>query len=54
MLKSEVSSNLQRYDGIRYGFRAKDVKNLEDVYVRLRSEGFNDEVKNQRQSTERN
>ena len=42
---SEVSSNLQRYDGIRYGFRAKDVKNLEDVYVRLRSEGFNDEVK---------
>lgn len=36
---------LQRYDGIRYGFRAKDVKNLEDVYVRLRSEGFSDEVK---------
>ncbi|HIW88259.1 MAG TPA: Asp-tRNA(Asn)/Glu-tRNA(Gln) amidotransferase subunit GatA [Candidatus Ligilactobacillus excrementipullorum] len=42
---SEASSNLQRYDGIRYGFRAEDVKNLEDVYVRSRSEGFGDEVK---------
>lgn len=42
---SEASSNLQRFDGIRYGFRAKDVKNLEDVYVRSRSEGFGDEVK---------
>ncbi|MCI1954057.1 MAG: Asp-tRNA(Asn)/Glu-tRNA(Gln) amidotransferase subunit GatA [Ligilactobacillus acidipiscis] len=42
---SEASSNLQRYDGIRYGFRADDVKNLEDVYVRSRSEGFGDEVK---------
>lgn len=42
---SEASSNLQRFDGIRYGFRASDVKNLEDVYVRSRSEGFGDEVK---------
>ncbi|MFD1393396.1 Asp-tRNA(Asn)/Glu-tRNA(Gln) amidotransferase subunit GatA [Lacticaseibacillus jixianensis] len=42
---SEASSNLQRFDGIRYGFRAKDVKNLEDVYVRSRSEGFGPEVK---------
>ena len=42
---SEASSNLQRFDGIRYGFRAEDVKNLEDVYVRSRSEGFGDEVK---------
>lgn len=42
---SEASSNLQRYDGIRYGFRAKDVKNLEDVYVKSRSEGFGAEVK---------
>ena len=42
---SEASSNLQRFDGIRYGFRADDVKNLEDVYVRSRSEGFGDEVK---------
>ncbi|MBY7146523.1 Asp-tRNA(Asn)/Glu-tRNA(Gln) amidotransferase subunit GatA, partial [Levilactobacillus brevis] len=38
-------SNLQRFDGIRYGHRADDVKNLEDVYVKSRSEGFGDEVK---------
>ncbi|AEV95497.1 Asp-tRNA(Asn)/Glu-tRNA(Gln) amidotransferase subunit GatA [Pediococcus claussenii] len=42
---SEASSNLQRFDGIRYGYRADDVKNLEDVYVKTRSEGFGDEVK---------
>ncbi|KRM94941.1 aspartyl glutamyl-tRNA amidotransferase subunit A [Liquorilactobacillus aquaticus DSM 21051] len=42
---SEASSNLQRFDGIRYGHRAQDVKNLEDVYVKSRSEGFGDEVK---------
>lgn len=42
---SEASSNLQRFDGIRYGYRAKDVKNLEDVYVKSRSEGFGEEVK---------
>ncbi|MBZ2406480.1 Asp-tRNA(Asn)/Glu-tRNA(Gln) amidotransferase subunit GatA [Liquorilactobacillus hordei] len=42
---SEASSNLQRFDGIRYGHRSSDVKNLEDVYVKSRSEGFGDEVK---------
>lgn len=42
---SEASSNLQRFDGIRYGRRAKDVKDLEDLYVKSRSEGFGDEVK---------
>lgn len=42
---SEASSNLQRYDGIRYGYRAKDTKNLLDVYVKSRSEGFGNEVK---------
>ncbi|KRL37172.1 Asp-tRNA(Asn)/Glu-tRNA(Gln) amidotransferase subunit GatA [Liquorilactobacillus uvarum] len=42
---SEASSNLQRFDGIRYGHRAQAVKNLEDVYVKSRSEGFGDEVK---------
>ncbi len=42
---SEASSNLQRFDGIRYGFRASDVNSLEDVYVRSRSEGFGPEVK---------
>lgn len=42
---SEASSNLQRFDGIRYGYRADDVKDLEDLFVRSRSEGFGDEVK---------
>ncbi|MGX7164411.1 Asp-tRNA(Asn)/Glu-tRNA(Gln) amidotransferase subunit GatA [Enterococcus massiliensis] len=42
---SEASSNLQRFDGIRYGFRSENVKNLEDVYVNSRSEGFGTEVK---------
>lgn len=45
LASSEASSNLQRFDGIRYGFRADDVKNLEDVYVKTRSEGFGEEVK---------
>lgn len=42
---SEASSNLQRFDGIRYGYRSENVKNLEDVYVNSRSEGFGIEVK---------
>lgn len=42
---SEASSNLQRFDGIRYGFRSANVDTLEDVYVNSRSEGFGDEVK---------
>ena len=42
---SEASSNLQRFDGIRYGYRSENVKDLEDVYVNSRSEGFGDEVK---------
>ena len=37
---SEASSNLQRFDGIRYGYRSENVKNLEDVYVNSRTEGF--------------
>ncbi|MGX7172524.1 Asp-tRNA(Asn)/Glu-tRNA(Gln) amidotransferase subunit GatA [Enterococcus ratti] len=42
---SEASSNLQRFDGIRYGYRSENVKNLEDVYVNSRTEGFGEEVK---------
>lgn len=42
---SEASSNLQRFDGIRYGYRAEDIENLEDVYVKTRSQGFGEEVK---------
>ena len=42
---AEAASNLSRFDGIRYGYRAENVENLEDVYVKSRSEGFGDEVK---------
>ncbi|GKT03136.1 Asp-tRNA(Asn)/Glu-tRNA(Gln) amidotransferase subunit GatA [Furfurilactobacillus entadae] len=42
---SEASSNLQRFDGIRYGYRTPSAKNLEELYVKTRSEGFGDEVK---------
>ena len=42
---SEASSNLQRFDGIRYGYRTENYNNLEDIYVNTRSEGFGDEVK---------
>ncbi|MCG4806097.1 amidase family protein, partial [Bacteroides uniformis] len=45
LASSEASSNLQRYDGIRYGFRAPDAKTLEEVYVESRTQGFGDEVK---------
>lgn len=42
---SEASANLARFDGIRYGYRAKDAKNLMELYKKSRSEGFGDEVK---------
>lgn len=42
---AEASANLARFDGVRYGRRAAEVKNLQDLYVRSRSEGFGDEVK---------
>ncbi|MFC5630235.1 MULTISPECIES: Asp-tRNA(Asn)/Glu-tRNA(Gln) amidotransferase subunit GatA [Streptococcus] len=42
---SEASSNLQRFDGIRYGFRAEDARSLEEIYVNTRSQGFGEEVK---------
>jgi len=42
---AEASSNLSRYAGMTYGFRAKDAKNLEEVIVKSRSEGFGPEVK---------
>ncbi|WP_018659574.1 Asp-tRNA(Asn)/Glu-tRNA(Gln) amidotransferase subunit GatA [Allofustis seminis] len=42
---AEASSNLQRFDGIRYGFRAENAQDLEDVYVKTRTEGFGEEVK---------
>jgi len=41
----ECSSNLSRFDGVRYGYRCDDPKDLNDLYLRSRSEGFGDEVK---------
>ncbi|XJS10107.1 Asp-tRNA(Asn)/Glu-tRNA(Gln) amidotransferase subunit GatA [Aerococcaceae bacterium WGS1372] len=42
---AEASSNLQRFDGIRYGYRSESAQSLEDIYVNSRSEGFGKEVK---------
>ena len=42
---AEASSNLSRYDGVRYGHRAKEVAGLQDMYEKSRSEGFGLEVK---------
>jgi aspartyl-tRNA(Asn)/glutamyl-tRNA(Gln) amidotransferase subunit A len=42
---SEVSSNLSRFDGVKYGFRAKNYSNLLDMYEKTRSEGFGAEAK---------
>ncbi len=41
---AEASSNLARFDGVRYGHRSKNIDNLESLYVRSRTEGFGDEV----------
>ncbi len=41
---AEASSNLSRFDGVRYGYRCENPKNLEDLYTRSRSEGFGAEV----------
>jgi len=42
---SEASSNLARFDGIRYGYRAEGYDSLEELYTKTRTEGFGDEVK---------
>jgi aspartyl-tRNA(Asn)/glutamyl-tRNA(Gln) amidotransferase subunit A len=42
---SEASSNLSRFDGVRYGFRAKEYKDLSDMYSKTRAQGFGAEVK---------
>ncbi|WP_107995547.1 Asp-tRNA(Asn)/Glu-tRNA(Gln) amidotransferase subunit GatA [Trichococcus paludicola] len=42
---SEASSNLQRFDGVRYGYRAENVNSLDELYIKSRSEGFGMEVK---------
>ena len=42
---AEASSNLARFDGVKYGFRAENYDGLTDMYEKTRSEGFGDEVK---------
>ncbi len=42
---AEASSNLARFDGVRYGYRADDISGLEDLYSRTRETGFGPEVK---------
>jgi aspartyl-tRNA(Asn)/glutamyl-tRNA(Gln) amidotransferase subunit A len=42
---AEASSNLARFDGIRYGYRSPNATNLEETYLLSRSEGFGEEVK---------
>ncbi len=42
---AEASSNLARYDGVRYGHRAKDARDITDLYEKSRGEGFGSEVK---------
>ena len=42
---AECSSNLSRFDGVRFGHRAQDADDLNDLYIKSRSEGFGDEVK---------
>ena len=41
----EASSNLARYDGVKYGYKTKEYDSLEDMYEKTRSEGFGEEVK---------
>jgi aspartyl-tRNA(Asn)/glutamyl-tRNA(Gln) amidotransferase subunit A len=42
---AEASSNLSRFDGVKFGYRAKEYKDLMDMYKKTRSEGFGEEVK---------
>ena len=42
---AEASSNLARFDGVRYGNRASDVNNIDEMYAKTRGEGFGNEVK---------
>jgi len=42
---AEASSNLARFDGVQYGYRADEFEDLRDLYVKTRSQGFREEVK---------
>ena len=45
LASAEASSNLEKFDGIRYGFKADDFEKLDDMYIKTRSQGFGSEVK---------
>lgn len=45
MASAEVASNLQRFDGMRYGYRSPEAKDVEEIFVKSRSEAFGQEVK---------
>lgn len=45
LASAEASSNLGRFDGVRYGYRAKNYQNVKDLFVKSRTEGFGKEVK---------
>ena len=42
---AEASSNLSRFDGVRYGYRSEGIEDLQDLYIKSRTEGFGAEVK---------
>ena len=42
---AEISNNINRYDGIKFGYRTENYKNLNELYLKSRSEGFGDAVK---------
>ena len=42
---AEASSNLSRFDGVRYGYRTSEYRDLQEMYIKSRTEGFGDEVK---------
>ena len=44
VMSSEVSSNMSRFDGVRYGHQTEDYKDLAELYIKSRSEGFGEEV----------
>jgi aspartyl-tRNA(Asn)/glutamyl-tRNA(Gln) amidotransferase subunit A len=45
LITAEASSNLSRYDGVRYGYRSPNTKDMESMYKKSRSEGFGEEVR---------